>query len=150
MEMFSTFLCISGVLISSSVLKKFSEQPVDQDKQKLDDFFKTTNFCNKKENPEFAKVSWVKDYSNFKIFKVEIPVGCDVNVLLRMQYALENLFKNDVEILSLPPKGLPHPQALHHPPWLGHHPLSFLSVEILGSAKPRSENAIDFPLFIYL
>ena len=52
--------------------------------------------------------------------------------------------------LPLPPKGLPHPQALHHPPWLGHHPLSFLSVEILGSAKPRSENAIDFPLFIYL
>lgn len=99
MEMFSTFLCISGILISSSVLKKLSEQPVDQDKQKLDDFFKTTNFCNKKENPEFAKAIWVKDYSNFKIFKVEIPVGCDVNVLLRMQYALENLFKNDVEIL---------------------------------------------------
>ena len=52
--------------------------------------------------------------------------------------------------LPLPPKGMPHPQALHHRPWLGHHPLSFLSVKILGSAKPRSENAIDFPLFIYL
>ena len=99
MEMFSTFLCVSGVLISSGILRKFSEKPVDEDKQKLDDFFKTTNFCNKKENPEFAKVSWVKDYNNFKLFGVNIPIGCDVNVLLRMQYALENLFKNDVEIL---------------------------------------------------
>ena len=99
MEMFSTFLCVSGVLISSGVLRKFSEKPVDEDKQKLDDFFKTTNFCNKKENPEFAKVSWVKDCSNFKLFGVNIPIGCDVNVLLRMQYALENLFKNDIEIL---------------------------------------------------
>ena len=99
MEMFSTFLCVSGVLISSSILRKLSEKPVDEDKQKLDDFFKTTNFCNKKENPEFAKVSWVKDYNNFKLFGVNIPIGCDVNVLLRMQYALENLFKNDVEIL---------------------------------------------------
>ena len=99
MEMFSTFLCVCGVLISSGILRKFSEKPVDEDKQKLDDFFKTTNFCNKKENPEFAKVSWVKDCSNFKLFGVNIPIGCDVNVLLRMQYALENLFKNDVEIL---------------------------------------------------
>ena len=99
MEMFSTFLCVSGVLISSGILRKFSEKPVDEDKQKLDDFFKTTNFCNKKENPEFAKVSWVKDCSNFKLFGVNIPIGCDVNVLLRMQYALENLFKNDIEIL---------------------------------------------------
>ena len=52
--------------------------------------------------------------------------------------------------LTLPPKGLPHSQALHHPSWLGRHPLSFLSVKILGFAKPCSENAIDFPLFIYL
>ena len=82
MEMFSTFLCVSGVLISSGILRKLSEKPIDEDKQKLDDFFKTTNFCNKKENPEFAKVSWVKDCGNFKLFGVNIPVGCDVNVLL--------------------------------------------------------------------
>ena len=44
MEMFSTFLCVSGVLISSSILRKLAEKPVDEDKQKLNDFFKTTNF----------------------------------------------------------------------------------------------------------
>ena len=99
MEMFSTFLCVSGVCIAGGVLRKFSEKPIDPDKQKLNDFFETTNFCNKKENPEFAKVSWIKDYNNFKLFGVNIPIGCDINVLLRMKYALENLFKNDVEIL---------------------------------------------------
>ena len=36
MEMFSTFLCVSGVLISSGILRKFSEKPVDEDKQKLE------------------------------------------------------------------------------------------------------------------
>ena len=99
MEMFSTFLCVSGVLISSGILRKFSEKPVDEDKQKLNDFFKTTNFCNKKENPDFAYVKWVQNHENYKVFGIEIPVGCDVNILLRMKYALENLFTNDVEIL---------------------------------------------------
>jgi hypothetical protein len=99
MEMFSTFLCVSGVLISSSILRKLAEKPVDEDKQKLNDFFKTTNFCNKKENPDFAYVKWVQNHENYKVFGIEIPVGCDVNILLRMKYALENLFTNDVEIL---------------------------------------------------
>lgn len=99
MEMFSTFLCVSGVLISGGILRKFSEKPVDEDKQKLNDFFKTTNFCNKKENPDFAYVKWVENHENYKIFGIEIPVGCDVSALLKMKYALENLFKNDVDIL---------------------------------------------------
>ena len=96
--MFQLFLGATVLCLATEVIYQLRKTPVDQDQQALNDFFKLTGFCNKKEEPEFAFVKWVQNNENYKVFGIAIPVGCDVNVLLRMKYALENLFTNDVEI----------------------------------------------------
>lgn len=96
--MFQLFLGATVLCLATEVIYQLRKTPIDQDQQALNDFFKLTGFCNKKEEPEFAFVKWVQNNENYKVFGIAIPVGCDVNVLLRMKYALENLFTNDVEI----------------------------------------------------
>ena len=71
----------------------------EDDKKKLNELFKTVRLCNKKEEPEFAYVKWLKEYETYTLFGIELPSGCDINSLLKLEYAIENVFKNDVEIL---------------------------------------------------
>ena len=97
--MFQFLLCATALCLAAEYAHRATKTPVDEDRQSLDEFFKTIDFSNKKEEPEFAYVKWVENHENYKIFGIEIPVGCDVSALLRMKYALENLFKNDVDIL---------------------------------------------------
>ena len=97
--MFQFLLCATALCLAAEYAHRATKTPVDEDRQSLDEFFKTIDFSNKKEEPEFAYVKWVENHENYKIFGIEIPVGCDVSTLLRMKYALENLFKNDVDIL---------------------------------------------------
>lgn len=50
----------------------------------------------------------------------------------------------------LPPKGPAGPRLCIALPWLGHHPLSFLSAEILGSPSHAQKTLLIFLyLFIY-
>jgi S-DNA-T family DNA segregation ATPase FtsK/SpoIIIE len=98
MVSFGYFLTATVMVSTMAILGK-AKKTSDKDQEALNEFFKLTGFCNKKEQPEYARVKWVNDYENYKIFDINIPVGCDINILLRMKYALENLFENDVEIL---------------------------------------------------
>lgn len=100
MEPLSIILGVSALTIGGKLLENFSlKEKKDPDVEVLENFFESVNFCNKKEEPEYATVKWVKEHITYKEFGINIPIGCDVNALLRMQYALENLAQNDVEIL---------------------------------------------------
>ena len=100
MEPLSIILGVSALAIGGKLLENFSlKEKKDPDVEVLENFFESVNFCNKKEEPEYATVKWFKEHITYKEFGINIPIGCDVNALLRMQYALENLAQNDVEIL---------------------------------------------------
>lgn len=99
MEPLTIILGMSALLITQKLVDKASDKKKDYDVDVLNDFFKTARFCNRDQEPQYAYVKWCETESTHKTFGIEIPLGCDINVLFKMKYALENLFKNDVEIL---------------------------------------------------
>lgn len=101
LDPFSAFLGVTAIGTISAVLRKLSSpDSIDEtDKERMNDFFKTVKLCNKKETPEYAYVTWFKHYDSYILFGISLPTGCDINALLKLKSALENEFKNDVEIL---------------------------------------------------
>ncbi len=94
---------LMGVLGAAALAYGFgvatSKDDTDDDKEKLNELFRTVKLCNKKEEPQYAYVKWMQDRSSYKLFGIEIPAGCDITQLLKLECTIENLFKNDVEIL---------------------------------------------------
>ena len=99
MEPLMIILGAAAIAIGSGIGNSKKTEADDKDKEKLNDLFKTVKLCNKKDEPEYAYVKWVQEYNSYKIFGIEVPVGCDVNQLLKLDSAIENVFKNYVEIL---------------------------------------------------
>lgn len=89
---------ISMAVVWNAASKK-SSLPDETRKEQINEFFKTVKLCNKKEEPQYAYVKWFKEYDSYDLFGISLPSGCDINDLLKLNSALENEFKNDVEIL---------------------------------------------------
>lgn len=97
MDPFMIILGAAAVAIGNGLASKKPKRDLDNDQ--LNELFKTVKLCNKKEEPDYAYVKWSQDCGSYKLFGIDIPTGCDVNQLLKLDSAIENLFKNDVEIL---------------------------------------------------
>ncbi len=104
MEPLSIILGVSALAIGGKLLENFSlKEKKDPDVEVLENFFESVNFCNKKEESEYATVKWFKEHITYK----EFGIGSGKSSLAKsiICQLIENYSPEELSLIYMDNKG---------------------------------------------